>query len=79
MFAPPTSLMVVIGVLSSYLWTHHLMFQLAPYGLAIVPLFLLSPAIVEALLCLPLLFPSPYCFLLSIVPRLARGCASSCI
>jgi hypothetical protein len=59
--------MVVISMLSSYLWTRHLVFQLTPYRLAIVPFFLLSPAIVRSLLCLALLFLSSYCPLFSLL------------
>jgi hypothetical protein len=58
--------MVVISELSSYPWTYCLLFQLTPYGLAIVLPFLLFPAIIRPLLsrsyCSPfLLFPLPYC------------------
>jgi len=68
-FAPPITLMVITGMLGSYPWTCHLMFQLTPHGLTIVSLFLLFLAIVRSLLCLALLFPFPYCPLFSIVPE----------
>jgi hypothetical protein len=62
-FALSITLMVITSVLGSYPWTYHLMFQLAPYGLAIVPLFLLFPLLYcsqnSTRLCLLLYIKAP--------------------
>ena len=73
-FALPITLIIIISVLNSYLWTYLLVFQLAPYGLAIVLFFLLIPVIVRDHYCV-----RSYCSLFLIVPDLARGCTSLCI
>ena len=58
--------MVIIGVLSSYPWTYLFMFQLAPYGLAIVPFLYCFQLLLKAAIVSGLIVP-PF----SIVPSLA--------
>jgi hypothetical protein len=63
--APLTTLMVVISTLNSYPWTYLPMFQLAPYGLAIVFSFLLSLALgllLSHYYLVPIVPLSSYCF-----------------
>jgi hypothetical protein len=50
------------------------MFQLTPYGLAIIPLLLLFLVIVR-----DHYYVQSYCSPFPIIPSLAQGCASSCI
>ena len=55
--APPITLMVITSVLSSYLQTYLLVFQLAPYGLAIVSSFYCSQLLLEAAIVPGLIVP----------------------
>jgi hypothetical protein len=66
MSAPPITLMVITSMLSSCSWTYLFVFQLAPYGLTIVPSFLLFPAIIR-----DHYYVQSYCSPFFIVPSLA--------